>query len=328
MNTPFVTVDTITYTTVKCKCPLCGKHEWTVSHLFADAAKRSEGYYPVYWDCAECFAKFDIRIYADQHVEFSQTGTNENPFIESIVLLRSSMVGEGGTPIYAVLNTRSFKDQLEKEKAEPFSSSLDYYYNDGTCPTNWLRDVIALVQDGDPDPHGCFEFVGARPRAELLELLNKRPDAERHNANNPKDFITDNLRLIFPELFSDGEVIDGEQAVEPKLLAQGSMDKLDGDGMWPKSQEQIQQENEQAWKEFFLRIERRGLVDAFCEAAQLTEGQYKTLLRAHGFMLAPREAPLVVEFMQCHQIPSLTTPDPLAPLDIPKLPDIGRGLIY
>src|SRR5690554_2944620 len=167
MNTPFVKVETITVTRVTCKCPSCGDYEWTVSHLFEEAAKRPEGYYSVQWNCDACFTKFAFRIYPDQRVELSPIGINEDPLIPSIVLLRSTMVGEGGKPIYAVLSARSFKKSLEKEKEEPLSSGMEYYYNQHTCPTNWLREVIALVQDGEADPHGCFEFLGARSRDEI-----------------------------------------------------------------------------------------------------------------------------------------------------------------
>ena len=236
MSTPFVKVDTVATTTVKCKCPLCGKYEWTVSHLFHDAAKREEGFYPVMWDCKKCNAKFDIRIYADKHVEMSQTGTNEDPFIPAIIVLRSSMVGTDGKPIYAVVSASSFKSSLDQEKEQPRSSHMEYYYNESTCPTNWFRDVIALVQDGDPDPHGCFEFVGARPRDELIELLKTKPDADHRNAGDPDDYIENNLDLIFPELFGGGETIDGESVMQSilnapvptnvqKVIAQGSMDR-------------------------------------------------------------------------------------------------------
>jgi hypothetical protein len=212
MTTPFVKVDTITYTTVKCKCPLCNKHEFSVGHLFHDAAKQEKGYYPVYWSCDECRAKFEIRVFADRHVEFSQTGVEENPFVPALVLLRSN-TGEGQTPIYAVVRAGAHKDSIDKEKAERFSSHLDYYYGEGTCPTNWFSDTVALIQGGDDDPHGCFEFVGVLDEADVLAALKANPGANHGQADDTSRFIQDNVRLIFPQLFEGGETFDAE---EPK----------------------------------------------------------------------------------------------------------------
>lgn len=317
MSTPFVKVDTIATTTVECKCPLCGKHKWTVSHLFNDAAKREEGFYPVMWDCKNCNAKFDIRVFADKHVEMSQSGVNEDPFIPAIVLLRSTMVGADGKPIYAVVNTRSFKSSLEQEKAEACSSHMHYYYTESTCPTNWFRDVIALVQDGDPDPHGCFEFIGARPREELLAILKDRPDANRHNENDEADFISDNLEIIFPELFGGGETIDGDAVLQSiltapvptnvqKVIAQGSMDDIEQEDATP-----IQALNARAWRELFRRLERRELVEQFKVDFSITQEMAEALVESKVSEAHPLQFDAVTLFMRTHGIPGFDIVDPL-----------------
>jgi hypothetical protein len=217
MTTPFVKVDTITYTTVKCKCPLCSKHEFSVGHLFNDAAKMDKGYYEVYWSCTECRAKFDIRIFADRHVEFSQRGMEENPFIPALILLRSN-TGEGQTPIYAVVRTGTHKDSIDKEKAERFSSHLDYYYGQSTCPTNWFNDTIALIQDGDDDPHGCFEFVGVLDEAEVLVALKANPNADHQRAGDISRYISDNVRHIFPQAFESGNTFEAEAPLDLRAI--------------------------------------------------------------------------------------------------------------
>lgn len=34
-----------------------------------------------------------------------------------------------------------------------------YSVEEGSCPTNWLSDIEAIIIDGDTDPHGLFEYV-------------------------------------------------------------------------------------------------------------------------------------------------------------------------
>lgn len=34
-----------------------------------------------------------------------------------------------------------------------------YWYDEGTCPTNWLKTVDTIIINGDSDPHGLFAFV-------------------------------------------------------------------------------------------------------------------------------------------------------------------------
>lgn len=348
MSTPFVKVDTTTITTVKCKCPLCGKHEWTVSHLFESAAKQKEGFYPVYWSCDKCRAKFDIRVYADQHVEMSQTGVEENPFLPTVVLLRSNTGDNQERPIYAVVRGGTHKDALDKEKDQRFSSHLDYHYNEGTCPTNWWRDTICLIQEQDEDPHGCFEFVGVLDEAELLAKLKAMPDADQRHADDPKEYIGDNVRLIFPLLFEDGETFDAESVMRDilaapvptnvqKVIAQGSMDQqqpADGDVVVDFGDTTKQMNNARAWRELFLRLERRELVEQFKIHCALTQDMAEALVQSKVAEAHPAQFDAVEWFMNHHNIPGFDAVDPLR---VPKQSlasaigeaevKLGRGLI-
>jgi hypothetical protein len=43
-----------------------------------------------------------------------------------------------------------------------------YFYEEHTCPTNYLGvEMVVDLNDGDTDPHGIFEFVGAIPYVDL-----------------------------------------------------------------------------------------------------------------------------------------------------------------
>lgn len=59
--------------------------------------------------------------------------------------------------VYVVLNTYVYK-----HGNEDFDLDKSYYYNEHTCPTNWLKgDVIKILdsEDMEDDPHGIFQYV-------------------------------------------------------------------------------------------------------------------------------------------------------------------------
>lgn len=39
-----------------------------------------------------------------------------------------------------------------------------FFYEEHTCPTNWLGEVLEVVDRGDRDPHGLFKYNGSIDR--------------------------------------------------------------------------------------------------------------------------------------------------------------------
>lgn len=59
-----------------------------------------------------------------------------------------------------------------------------YTFEEHSCPTNWIAECVAIIQNGDADPHGFLEFVRA--------------------ADVPQDFDVDDDNQwpkLFPEAF-------------------------------------------------------------------------------------------------------------------------------
>ena len=50
-----------------------------------------------------------------------------------------------------------------------------YFYEEHTCPTNWLRIPMISVA-GNHDPHGLFEFVDAVWMMDEYEVLGESRD--------------------------------------------------------------------------------------------------------------------------------------------------------
>jgi len=95
--------------------------------------------------------------YRDARVKFGGALAGDaKPF--DLVLLR---VDPESHPLYFVVEARRFT----------FSDGLNepYFYDEGTCPTNWTCDIVAVVSRGDEDPHGFATFVVKRGPPEGYE---------------------------------------------------------------------------------------------------------------------------------------------------------------
>lgn len=87
------------------------------------------------------------------------------------VLLRTAQIVNGlPRALYVVLDQETYSVGKDFE-------SLRYWYEEHTCPTNFLRDVALFIDENRPgqfedDPHGIFEFVGWCTEEEGLKVFD------------------------------------------------------------------------------------------------------------------------------------------------------------
>lgn len=125
-------------------CPNCGERKERVDHI---AVGRSAG--P--WACGFCHRYYRFVRTGPETVEVEQLEQRETPVT---VTLRSRTV----PPITLKLHTWKYGHSQE-DSAEEYAEHQRYFYNEHTCPTNFMRNVEKIVFEGDEDPHGVFEFV-------------------------------------------------------------------------------------------------------------------------------------------------------------------------
>lgn len=163
-------------------CPCCGEESGArVDHLYDDALPRSFG--P--WYCDRCGGPFSGTVMAPGVVEIRKDERRES-FTRSMVLLKFD--GKDG-PTFFVMDHKRYEQP--DDTPESIQSSTRYLFEEHSCPTNWLRECAAVIQDGDCDPHGFLEFV--------------------RTVDVPADFDADSDEqwpILFPEVF-DGDVIEG-----------------------------------------------------------------------------------------------------------------------
>jgi hypothetical protein len=78
------------------------------------------------------------------------------------------------------------------------SGDMEYYFEEYACPTNFIP-VEEIIEDGDSDAHGLFEFVDWKP---------KPLDADEKGVD---------WALLFPQT-AKGAIIEGHAAGRQELL--------------------------------------------------------------------------------------------------------------
>jgi ribosomal protein L37AE/L43A len=133
------------------ECPHCRKSKSRIDHLFDETEKEiSWGI----WYCDECGGGYK-GIIKGRDVFLEKVNERMD---KSIVFLRNDNLLLAVKGMY-------FNGELSAEDER-------YYYEQHTCPTNYLQNVEMVINlaDGDTDPHGIFKYVGAIPYVNLDEV--------------------------------------------------------------------------------------------------------------------------------------------------------------
>jgi hypothetical protein len=61
---------------------------------------------------------------------------------------------------------------VKGENYSDFEPNHEYHYNEHTCPTNYLRRTVMLIdlETLDTDPHGAFTYITNAPMKTFDEL--------------------------------------------------------------------------------------------------------------------------------------------------------------
>ena len=164
-------------------CPWCaGESGQRVDHLY-DEAPRNFGS----WDCKNCGMSFQGRVNAPGDVTIEKDERSHKNRRALTLLKFESKDG----PTFFVIDHKHYG---APEPDAEIQERDRYLYEEHSCPTNWLRDCIAVIHDGDADPHGFLTFVRS---VEVSDGFDDNDDGQ--------------WPILFPEAFG-GETIDGTAA--------------------------------------------------------------------------------------------------------------------
>lgn len=122
-------------------CPTCKEGEFAVGHLIG----REEDGDTWTWLCDSCGAGILFKL------ESGIFYCEPNPLQwkkKCVVLLRLRQ----HRSVYAVVQDNIYH-------FAPDGGNKQSFYDEHTCPTNFLRNIEYLVEGNDTDPHGIFEFM-------------------------------------------------------------------------------------------------------------------------------------------------------------------------
>lgn len=120
-------------------CPECGEYSFSWGYL-----KVGESFGP--WYCEDC----GLGIQGDVTDEGACIERASDRKLNTLVLLCLYEPLKGGEDVHIVVKGMTFV----KEGEEPDFDHDVYFYNEHTCPWNYLR--LPLKAGEDTDPHGVF----------------------------------------------------------------------------------------------------------------------------------------------------------------------------
>jgi hypothetical protein len=131
-------------------CPHCGKKDGCIDHLLKN---KKQSFGP--WYCDSCGCAYKGEVTSENEVFVKKTNESTS---NCLVFLKKDN-------IILLVKGICFNSDLNLENKE-------YFYNEYTCPTNYLKDVekIIDIENKDDDPHGIFEFVHAIPYVDTEDM--------------------------------------------------------------------------------------------------------------------------------------------------------------
>jgi hypothetical protein len=154
------------YTKWFIQCPNCNKSDFEVNHIKIGSTAGP-------WFCHEddCGVGFKLKRVSESQFE---TTLLDNETMKTVfILLQYRDDPEFQIIVEGIESRRKEAPEWLLASQDDPDGHHEYFYNEHTCPTNYLTGVYEAIYHGDHDPHGIFEFVRRLSDEERLELLNK-----------------------------------------------------------------------------------------------------------------------------------------------------------
>jgi len=124
-------------------CPGCTEGSWRVDQLSPGQSTS--------WTCESCRNECDILRVDANFFKVALNGRKDTPVV---VTLRS----DTEPAITMRLNAWKYSHS-QKDSPEEYKEHQRYFYDEHTCPSNWVKYVEEISVGKDKDPHGIFGFV-------------------------------------------------------------------------------------------------------------------------------------------------------------------------
>lgn len=138
------------YTKRFVRCPFCNVSEHQVEHLFGEYVGRTAG--P--WYCDDCGGAFMLHVSADGCLDVEKTGRRLRHVRVLLELLPQQETVQIEVDALEFDDGHGFAPDEEQERKHAF------FYEEHTCPINWMRAAEEVRLGGDEDPHNLVRVMG------------------------------------------------------------------------------------------------------------------------------------------------------------------------
>lgn len=122
-------------------CPNGCDHRFGIEHLFGRSTTAGP------WYCDDCGQGWNIAIDGEQ-VSVEKADVRRKCFVTLEIPPQSESIF---FKVRGMLWAPTITEETVEQKR--------YYYEEHTCPTNWLSEVEEIKIGEDTDPHGLAQFV-------------------------------------------------------------------------------------------------------------------------------------------------------------------------
>lgn len=165
--------------------------------------------------CRNCDTPYKITVNSREDITYDDVERQKPTQDKGLMLLKYY---KEESELYLVVE----QDFYYHGKDAP-NTDMSYWINEHTCPTNWLRSVRLIADDGDCDPHGVFQFVRAYTYVEIEKQFGFK---RKFLQGDDDDNIAEEKALIeiFPELVYGKIIREGfEERQIDRLFEQGEV---------------------------------------------------------------------------------------------------------
>lgn len=190
-------------------CPHCGKSSGcSVDHLLEEKLPRDFGD----WGCKVCHESFEGKISADKTITIEKV-FGKSKYLPVMDLL---VIPPQDKPIY--LLKRGDHSFAPGKVLEDIKDNARYYYEQHSCPTNWMDNFETISIDDDGDPHGLIRYVNSMMPEDFEKIVNQIK-AERGHTGGSSDGDCDYtiLATAFPEV---------RKKLDPDFVDDGILDLI------------------------------------------------------------------------------------------------------
>jgi hypothetical protein len=112
--------------------------------------------------------------YSDFDVSYTLHSSGPHHWEAAKVTFRGELKGDGNPRDLILLKVDPASHPLyfvtlRRRYGAPNKDSDHYFYEEHTCPTNWTDEIVAVIANGDEDPHGFAKFVKRIPVPEGMD---------------------------------------------------------------------------------------------------------------------------------------------------------------